>query len=189
VEFNSSSRLLFYIRFFFFLGLKNCIAPKTKGRYNCPNAELVLYLYHIVAIPVKWSPPPLGWFKLNTHGSSLGNPGLAGGGSVIRNHLGGWVGGFSQAIDFTTSVQIELRALKDSLLLAIDLGILNLEIEIDSLIAVELINSSTTSNAFLSTVVDDYKYLLERFELSFLKHIFREANGCTYLLAKAGYAQ
>ena len=104
----------------------------------------------------------MGWFKLNTDGSSLGNPGLAGGGSVIRNHLGEWVGGFSQAIGFTTSVQVELRALKDSLLLAIDLGILNLEIEIDSLMVVELINSSTTSNAFLSTVVDDYRYLLKR---------------------------
>ena len=140
-------------------------------------------------IPVKWTPPPLGWFKLNTDGSSLGNPELAGGGGIIRNHLGEWVGGFSQAIGFTTSVQAELRVLKDGLLLAIDLEILNLEIEVDSLVAVDLINSSTTSNAFLSTVVDDCRYLLERFELKSLKHIFREANGCTDLLAKAGYAQ
>ena len=59
---------------------------------------------NMVPTPIKWSPPPLGWFKLNTNGSSLGNPGLAGGGDVIRNHLGEWVGGFSQAISFTTSV-------------------------------------------------------------------------------------
>jgi hypothetical protein len=67
----------------------------------------------MVPIPIKWSPPPLGWFKLNTDGSSLGNPGMAGGGGVIRNHFGDWVGGFSRAIGFTTSVQAELRALKN----------------------------------------------------------------------------
>ena len=82
-----------------------------------------------------------------------------------------------------------MRTLKDSLLLAIDLEILNLEIEMDSLVAVDLINSSTPSNAFLSTVVDDCRYLLERFELRSLKYIFREANGCTDLLVKAGCAQ
>jgi hypothetical protein len=27
-----------------------------------------------IPIPIKWIPPPLGWFKLNTNGSSLGKP-------------------------------------------------------------------------------------------------------------------
>uniref|UniRef100_A0A2N9IH06 RNase H type-1 domain-containing protein n=1 Tax=Fagus sylvatica TaxID=28930 RepID=A0A2N9IH06_FAGSY len=129
------------------------------------------------------------WFKLNTDGSSLGNPGLAGGGGVIRNHVGDWVGGFSRVIGVTTSVQAELRALKDGLNLAIDLGILHLEIEMDSLVAVEFVNSITTPNAFLSTIVTDCRSLMERFEICSLKHIFREANGCADLLAKAGCDQ
>jgi ribonuclease HI len=99
------------------------------------------------------------------------------------------VGGFSRAIGITTSVQAELRALKDGLNLAIDLGILNLEIEMDSLIAVELVNSITTPNAFLSTIVTDCRSLMERFERCSLKHIFREANGCADLLAKSGCDQ
>uniref|UniRef100_A0A2N9GVG0 RNase H type-1 domain-containing protein n=1 Tax=Fagus sylvatica TaxID=28930 RepID=A0A2N9GVG0_FAGSY len=94
-----------------------------------------------------------------------------------------------QAIGATTSVQAKLRALKDGLELAIDLGILNLEIEMDSLVAVELANSITTPNIFLSAIVTDCRSLMERFELCSLKHIFREANGCADLLAKAGYAQ
>ena len=102
-----------------------------------------------ISTPIKWVAPPLGWFKLNTDGSSLGNPGLAGGGGIIRNHVGDWVGGFSRAIGITTSVQAEFRALKDGLNLAIDLGIFNLEIEMDSLIAVELVNSITTPRARL----------------------------------------
>uniref|UniRef100_A0A2N9HXU9 CCHC-type domain-containing protein n=1 Tax=Fagus sylvatica TaxID=28930 RepID=A0A2N9HXU9_FAGSY len=119
---------------------------------------------NMISTPIKWVVPPLGWFKLNTDGSSLGNPGLAGGGGIIRNHEGDWVGGFSRAIGITTSVQAELRALKDGLNLAIDLRILNLEIEMDSLVAVELVNSITTPNTFLSTIVTDCRSLLERFE-------------------------
>ena len=144
---------------------------------------------NMISTPMKWSSPPLGWFKLNTDGASLGNPGLAGGGGVIRNHLGDWVGGFSRAIGVTTSVQVELRALKDGLNLAIDLGILNLEIEMDSLVAVQCVNSLSTPNAFFSTIVTDCKSLMERIENCSLKHIFREANGCADLLAKAGCNQ
>jgi ribonuclease HI len=141
---------------------------------------------NMISTPVKWNPLPLGWFKLNTDGSSLGNPGLAGGGGVIRNHVGDWVGGFSRAICVTTSVQAELRVLKDGLKLVIDLGILNFEIEMHSLVAVELVNSITSPNAFLSTIVTDCRSLMERFETCSLKHIFREANGCADLLARAG---
>uniref|UniRef100_A0A2N9F207 RNase H type-1 domain-containing protein n=1 Tax=Fagus sylvatica TaxID=28930 RepID=A0A2N9F207_FAGSY len=115
--------------------------------------------------------------------------GLAGGGGVIRNHVSEWVGGFSRAIGAITSVQAELRALKDGLKLTIDLEILNLEIEMDSLVAVELANSITTPNIFLSTIVTDCRSLIERFELCSLKHIFREANGCADLLAKVSCAQ
>jgi hypothetical protein len=59
---------------------------------------------NMISTPIKWVVPPLGWFKLNTDGSSLGNPGLAEGGGIIRNHEGDWVGGFSWAIGITTSV-------------------------------------------------------------------------------------
>ena len=35
----------------------------------------------------------------------------------------------------------------------------------------------------------DYRFLIERFERCSLKHIFREANDCTDLLAKTGCDQ
>ena len=71
-------------------------------------------------------------------------------------------------------------------MLAIDLEILNLEVEMDSLVAVELLNSITTPNASLSLIMTDCLYLMESFEHSSLKRIFREANGCADLLAKTG---
>uniref|UniRef100_A0A2N9HIV3 CCHC-type domain-containing protein n=1 Tax=Fagus sylvatica TaxID=28930 RepID=A0A2N9HIV3_FAGSY len=72
---------------------------------------------------------------------------------------------------------------------ALDLEIPNLEIEMDSAVAVKLLHSTNSSNAFLSSIVNDCRYLLERFEAYTLKHIYREANGCADTLAKAGYVQ
>lgn len=39
-------------------------------------------------ISVKWNAPPEGWIKINTDGSSIGNPGKAGCGSILRNDQG-----------------------------------------------------------------------------------------------------
>ena len=74
-------------------------------------------------------------------------------------------------------------------MLPIDLGIPYLAIEMDSLVAVEFVNSKTMPNVFLSAIVGDCRCLLERFERFTLHHIFREANGCADALAKAGCAQ
>uniref|UniRef100_A0A2N9IBY2 Reverse transcriptase domain-containing protein n=1 Tax=Fagus sylvatica TaxID=28930 RepID=A0A2N9IBY2_FAGSY len=118
-------------------------------------------------IQFKWECPPSSWFKLNTDGSSLGNPGIAGGGGI----------------------QAELRALKDGLVMALELDVLYLAVEMDSLVAVELVSSNRATNVVLSTVVDDCRYLLSRFEQTSVLHIYREANSCADALAKAGAAQ
>ena len=41
-----------------------------------------------VLIPARWERPNSCWFKLNTDGSALKYPGLAGGGDLIRNSSG-----------------------------------------------------------------------------------------------------
>ena len=37
---------------------------------------------------IRWEKPARGWVKLNTDESSLGNPGLASGGGLIRDENG-----------------------------------------------------------------------------------------------------
>ena len=37
---------------------------------------------------IQWEKPCSGWIKLNTDGSSLVNPGMAGGGDLIRDENG-----------------------------------------------------------------------------------------------------
>ena len=138
------------------------------------------------AIHFKWECPPSSWFKLNTDGSSIGNPGKAGGGGVLRDSNGNWVRGFSSSFGITSSIQAELRALKDGLVMALELNVLYLVVEMDSLVAVDLVSSNKATNVFLSPVVDDCRFLLNRFEQVSVIHIYREANSCADALAKAG---
>ena len=67
-----------------------------------------------------------------------------GGGGVIRDSCGSWMGGFSRTIGLTTSVQAELRALLDGLQLALELHITHLDIKMDSFVAVDLVTQIST---------------------------------------------
>jgi len=58
--------------------------------------------------------------KLNTDGSSMGNPGLVGGGGLIRDENGDWIVGFARNIGITTSFQAELWAIRDGFSLCVD---------------------------------------------------------------------
>nr|POF12396.1 putative ribonuclease h protein [Quercus suber] len=84
-------------------------------------------------------PPLENWFKQNSYGSSLSNPGKAGGGSIIRNSIGNWVRRYARAIGHTTSVAAKLRALRDGINLCIDLNLTNMLIELDAKIVVYLL--------------------------------------------------
>ena len=60
---------------------------------------------------ISWKYPKDGWIKLNTDGCSKGNPGVAGAGGVIRDHMGSWIGGFAKNIGICSSVTAELWAI------------------------------------------------------------------------------
>ena len=74
-------------------------------------------------IQIHWQRPPKNWVKLNTNGSSLGNPGLVGGGGLLHNTNGEWMKGFARATGVTTSATTELWALCDGIRLCIVLKI------------------------------------------------------------------
>ena len=71
--------------------------------------------------------------------------------------------GFVRSIGFTTSITAEFQALRDGLLLADQIGVQNLVIELDAKVMVELVQSETTSNAFYSSLLVDCRSLLGRF--------------------------
>ena len=85
-------------------------------------------------------PAPQNWFKLNFDGSSLGNSGRAGGGGLIRDSNGLWVRGYARAIGTTSSVAVELWALRDGIRLCISLNLLVVKFEFDAKLVVDLLS-------------------------------------------------
>ena len=137
-------------------------------------------------IPVRSIKPLEGWHKLNTDGASFGNPGKAGGGGIIRDSQGNWIKGYSRSIGFTTSNIAELWALRDGLNLAIQLGLQQIEVELDAKVIVDLLNSNNNPNTAYSPLLSDCRLLLAGIPQVRVAHVFREANKCVDLLAKKG---
>ena len=81
---------------------------------------------------VRWEKPCTGWLKLNTDGASMGNMGLAGGGGLLRDENGSWVGGFARKIGVASSFTIELWALRDGLLLCRQRNAQAVAVEVDA---------------------------------------------------------
>ena len=148
------------------------------GKLNCHRNKVVC--------TVSWKKPPLEWCKLNMDGAFLGNSGKVGGGRIIRDSEGRWVKGFARSIGFTTSITAEFWALRDGLLLADQIGLQNLVIELDAKVVVELVQSKTTSNAFYSSLLANCRFLLGRFQHCKVQHVFCEVNRVADALAKLG---
>ena len=115
------------------------VGPSTTSRASVP-------------IWVRWTPPIPGWIKLNTDGSSNGNPGPAGGGGVICDHEWNWLWGFMRHIGSASSVMAELWALRDGLSLVIDMDFLNVLIEIDAFIVVSFFATNAPRHPCLSSL-------------------------------------
>ena len=112
----------------------------------------------MAVIAVRWEKPPLNWYKLNTDGASCGNPGRARDGGVIKDNSRNWIRDFARYIGYTTSTIVEFWALRDGLQLAIQLGLQNLEVELDAKVIVDLINSRHSSNTAYSYCLIAYYY-------------------------------
>ena len=79
----------------------------------------------------------------------------------------------------------ELWALRDGLLLAKEMGLNNLIIEMDALSVVLLMNNNTV-NLLMEPLLTDCRNLLSEIPNKQIVHIYREANQCADALAKLG---
>ena len=80
---------------------------------------------------------------------------------------------------------VELWALRDGLLLAKEMGLNNLIIEMDALSVVLLMNNNTV-NLLMEPLLTDCRNLLSEIPNKQIVHIYREANQCADALAKLG---
>ncbi|KAF7833196.1 putative ribonuclease H protein At1g65750 family [Senna tora] len=137
-------------------------------------------------ISIGWTKPVEGYVKLNTDGSSIGNPGPMGIGGIFRNSDGGWLLGFSSFVGIQSNMFAELNAIKHGLAIAVDRKISKLEVNSDCLEAINLITREDISNHHLGVLIYDIRNLMTKFEAISVSHVFREANHCADGLAKLG---
>lgn len=128
-----------------------------------------------VAQWIRWIPPTWPWCTLNTDGAHKAN-GVSTVGGVIRDWSGRWLSGFGMMISSCSVTLAELWGLYQGILLAWDLGIRRLRIEMDSLCATQMLAKQLVlTNEFSYIIYAIKKYLNKDWQV-FISHVYREVN-------------
>ncbi|XP_057836070.2 uncharacterized protein LOC131046358 [Cryptomeria japonica] len=134
----------------------------------------------------RWSPPPLGVLKINSDGSSRGNPGHAGIGGVGRDSSGDVQFIFSEYKGLHTNNLMEAQAILVAMEWANQLGWRRIICESDSQVVVNLLKRQYMDNVSwqLALIVEQILTLCASLEHVTFNHIPREWNGVADCLAK-----
>nr|XP_027109237.1 uncharacterized protein LOC113729105 [Coffea arabica] len=133
---------------------------------------------------VRWLRPPSGVLKLNIDGCSKGNPGVSGGGGVIRDSGGKLLLAFACHLGQATSVQAEVRALLFGVKVCIQWGFRKLEAELDSLVLVHILFGKARCPWSVFLEVQQLLGFMEH--IPSVGHCFRQANQVADVLSKVG---
>lgn len=159
----------------------------AQGAETAGAIHLGIFTRFREPIPVRWTIPPPGYFKLNTDGSVNLTTKHASAGGIIRNDEGIWVKGFTINIGEASIFMAELWGLREGLKLCLDVGIQNLCVEMDSISLVKLLNQGLSNNDSVSTLMLDCLALLQQFNNYSITHLYREGNRAADFLAKKGH--
>ncbi|XP_074304974.1 uncharacterized protein LOC141639890 [Silene latifolia] len=134
--------------------------------------------------------PLAGWVVLNIDGASKGNPGLSGAGCLIRDASGQLIKAFSEKLGLETVTRGEIMALRRGLIMALELQVTHLIIQIDSKAVRSLMDSTfevPTAHSHMIQIcqafVRDNPWKIE------LHRIYRETNSCADWLVNRGVSQ
>ncbi|XP_023911962.1 uncharacterized protein LOC112023580 [Quercus suber] len=95
---------------------------------------------------------------------------------LIRDSHGRWVKDYMKYIGATTSINAEFWALINGLRLSSKMGITHFAVELDAKVIVDLVLSRKTPNNSYTSLLNDCKYLLNQFQRTKIRHVYREAN-------------
>ncbi|GLT46558.1 hypothetical protein SLA2020_203020 [Shorea laevis] len=136
----------------------------------------------------RWVPPGEGVFKLNTDGSYNHEMASTSAGGLIRDTVGHWISGFIVNIGSASVLLAELWGLREGLRLCRALNLTRVVAEMDSLIAVRLINEGRDLENSTTNLLLDIRNLMAEFEVCNLQHTLREGNSAADFLAALGHS-
>lgn len=177
---------------FFFLSFKDSASiyfSPSSASHGAPSVFLLLGLsplrFHANSfIPVMWTPPPVGWIKVNTDGS-FRDSSRAGFGGVFRNHEGIFIGGFSSKVVVCSAIDAEILAVLEALQVAWVRRWTHVWLETDSTLVVHYYHHphSIPWRLRMHWKICLHLASLLHFRIS---HIFREGNSVADGLANYG---
>ena len=125
--------------------------------------------------------------SLYTDGGARGNPGPAGIGAVLRDESGEVLGEIAQGIGEATNNVAEYVALISGLEMALDRGVTDIDIYMDSeLVVSQLLGKWKIKKDTLRPLAVKARALMNRFESFTLSHVRRELNADADKLANQG---
>jgi ribonuclease HI len=144
--------------------------------------------------PQVWSPPPPGFHKLNFDGASRNNPGPAGFGAVLRDHMGKITFLIAGSLGENTNNAAELSSLVKGLQMAVQMQHTRLIIEGDSQIIIQLatriLNGQppwrTSPSWRLLGLLEEFKDIINPNLILIPSHVRRDANRVADHLANKG---
>jgi len=123
---------------------------------------------------------------LNVDGSCHGTPVRTGFGGVLHNDAGLFLAGFSDFIPGSDDILLgELSAIYHGLIMAKDLGYVELACYSDSLAWTNLINGPIERYHIYVVFIQDIKQMLQQTNVM-VSHTLREGNHCADYMAKLG---
>ncbi|KAL0286149.1 UNVERIFIED_CONTAM: hypothetical protein Sangu_2747100 [Sesamum angustifolium] len=132
---------------------------------------------------VRWSTPSSSWFKLNIHGSSLGNPSSAGAVAIIRDSDGHVHLAYQVVLGIETGVIVELTAVCRGLELALAHGLAPLMLEVDAMAVIQLFQSRVSEKWEVQHLILHIVHI-QQLLVSDIRHVFKEVNGAADHLAR-----
>ncbi|OIT04953.1 hypothetical protein A4A49_51277 [Nicotiana attenuata] len=123
--------------------------------------------------PIKWIPPKLNYYKLNTDKAASSVTHKAGIGGLICDSNGNWIIGFVGNLDTATTIHAELKVLFHGLKLANTYNLVLPEINID---ASEVLTMLKNDNIVYTNILVDCRYLLGQLHSATIAHTYREGN-------------
>ncbi len=124
---------------------------------------------------------------LHADGGARGNPGPAGIGVVLEDAGGNVLGEIARGIGQTTNNVAEYTALIEGLKLALEVGVTDIEVRMDSKLVVEQVHGRwKIKNDTLRQLAARAVALLRRFETRSLEYVPRASNAAADRLANQG---
>ncbi|KAF7808310.1 putative ribonuclease H protein At1g65750 family [Senna tora] len=136
---------------------------------------------------ISWHKPEEGWVKINVDGAWREPSNRATCGGLIRDCYGNLQLGFMRNIGNCNILTAEVWAILSGLEAAWSMGFKKVELETDSLMAIKVLDLSTSSSHPCAAVIHQIRHFLSRDWLVKILHIFLEGNMAADPVAAAAF--